>query len=51
MKIKLKRNKPRFVMVELNQLERFFNLAQNVEKLPGGPKKGKPRSINWTRNG
>ncbi len=37
---KIEENNPRFVIVEVNQLEKLLQRCPECGKLPGGPKKG-----------
>uniref|UniRef100_A0A914EG44 Uncharacterized protein n=1 Tax=Acrobeloides nanus TaxID=290746 RepID=A0A914EG44_9BILA len=50
-KVEVGGGKPKFVLVEFCQLEKLLQRCPECERLPGGPKAGKPRNINWTRKG
>lgn len=44
-------NKPRFVLVELSQLEKLLQHCPECGRAPGGRSTGKPRNIAWTKKG
>ena len=44
-------DKPRFVLVEVTQLEKLLKRCPQCGKLPGGKKTGKSRAISWKKSG
>ena len=42
---------PRFVLVEVSQLEKLLQRCPLCGALPGGPRTGLSRNIEWTKKG